>query len=169
MVDRVLKMLCVIFSCAVVMLCGCNKNTGETEKVQTDFKAAFTADYEGLSLKGELTNTRQGMTNLRFSAPDTLDELCLDYKGGEITIARGSIKCTADEAYLPDSSFPSVLRAFFANIALGDFMAEGDHTYSMQLGGEICVFTVDESGIPVNMSLPDRGTEVRFSNSEKIG
>lgn len=169
MVDRILKMLCVIFSCAAVMLCGCNKNATETETVQTDFKAEFTADYEGLALKGALTNTRQGITNLRFSAPDTLDGLCLDYKGGELSIARGSIKCTADEAYLPDSSFPSVLREFFLNIALGNFTLERDHTYSMRLGGENCLFTVDEGGIPVSMSIPDSETEVCFSNAEKIG
>ena len=166
MVTRVLKLLCVFFLSLTVMLCGCGKNSGAT--LYADFKADFSAQYKGMTLKGEIVNTRQGVESLDISSPETLSGLSLSYRDGEIKLGRGEAAATADEGYLPVQSFPSLLREILSNIASGNYSEKENKTYSQSLSVGECVFTVDENGLPQSIKA---GTDfsVRFSNLKKTG
>ncbi len=165
MIKRILKALEILFCCAAVVLCGCAKS--ERAEVQTDFKAGFRASFHGLSLEGEVLNTRRGIADFSFSAPDTLSGLNLGYRDGTLQISRGSIKCTADEAYLPDASFCSLLREFFAHLARGEYETS-DSGCTMTLNGNPCDFSADSGGLPLCLSSPENYLSVEFYNAEKI-
>ena len=104
MAAKILKLLCVFFSVLTVLLCGCEHNK-HTSAVKTDFSADFSAEYRGLKLSGSLVNTRQGYCAIELSAPKTLEGLSVTRQDNELSIARGGVKATADESYLPSSLF----------------------------------------------------------------
>ncbi len=106
MANRVLNALCVFFILPVI-LCGCGK---DRESVVTDFTADFTAEYRAMSLSGKLTSDRRGLFNIEITSPDTLGGIGINIKNGVTELKKGELSCTADEAYLPQSSFPSLMK-----------------------------------------------------------
>ena len=166
MVTKVLKLLCVFFLSVTVMLCGCGKNSGAT--LCADFRADFTAHYKGLTLAGQIVNTRQGVESLDIDSPDTLSGLSLSYRSGDIKLNRGDAAATADESYLPGRSFPSLLREILANIAAGNYSIKENNTYSQSVSCGECVFTVDENGLPQSIEA-GKDFSVKFINLKKTG
>ena len=131
------KALCVFFVMYIFLLSGCARNTDE-KQLTADFKAAYIAQYRGLTVKGRLLTTRQGNFNLNVSQPKTLEGLEADYKNGVLTLGRQGISCTADEAYLPSGSLPSMLRAAAGAIAEGSYkiQSEADEKVTYVLNNE---------------------------------
>lgn len=110
---RVLKTLCVLFVLPFIFsACGEVK-----ESVVTDFSADFTAEYAGMSLSGKISTDRRGLLNIEITSPDTLGGISIGYKNGTAELKREDLICTADEAYLPDGSFPSLLKEAFDALA----------------------------------------------------
>ena len=97
------------FSVLAVLACGCGKHEGQKCDVKTDFSADFTAEYRGLSLKGNVLSTRQGVCVIGLKQPETLDGVEFCYRDNELEIRCDGMKASADEAYLPDAGFPSLL------------------------------------------------------------
>lgn len=166
MVTRLLKLLCVFFLSLTVMLCGCGKNVGAP--LCADFKADFTASYRGLTLSGQIVNTRQGVASLDITSPKTLSGLSVRYRDGEIKLNRGDAAATADEGYLPGQSFPSLMREILKNIADGNYSVKEKNTYIQSLSCGECTVTSDENGLPLTVYA---GTDfaLEFSNLKKTG
>lgn len=170
MVTRVLKLLCVFFVSLTVMLCGCGKNADSKVEICADFQASFSADYRGLALAGTIVNTRQGVCAVDITAPETLNGLSLQYKSGETVIARDGVKATADEAYLPHESFPSILREILTEIAAGNYTAQEEKgTYSLSLSCGECILTTDLGNLPQAAEVSVADCRIRFSDCEKLG
>lgn len=162
--------LCVFFC---VLFCGCAAKRTCQKELCADFQADFTAEYNGLLFGGKLLNTRQGNTNLRFTRPQTLRDLELAYKNGEVCLRRTRAVCTADEGYLPDVSFSSVLRQILHGMA--DDRAqlvkadENCCVYSLQTACGSCEIKTDLSGLPKSFYLQKPKLLAQFSNASKIG
>ena len=112
-----LKALCVLFF-MLLLLSGCTK--GKHARIVTDFTADFNADYRGREICGSLTYNRQGRMNLRLCSPESLDGLSVGYCDGELRLSKDGLQCTADEAYLPYSSFPAVLKDLLSEICTAE-------------------------------------------------
>lgn len=167
MVAKMLKLLCVFFSVLTVLLCGCGKH--HPVLLCADFKADFVAKYKGMSLSGQLTHTRQGVCSIDIRSPDTLRGLSLRSRSGELILSQGSAAATADEGYLPAGSFPSLMGEILGNIAAGRYTEREKNTFSQSLSCGECLFTADDSGVPLTVEATDAVLTVTFSNGEKIG
>lgn len=163
MTEKILSLLCVCLAVTSVLLCGCSRHASDTKPPEMDFQADYTADYQGMEIKGTLTNTRQGVFTITVDKPETLEGLCLRGQSGEITIRRNGVSATADEAYLPSNSFPSLLRRLLIDAAAGK--PNGDNTYSLSCG----TLATDCDRIPKSASLDGESFSVTFSNCKKIG
>ena len=108
---RMMTVLCVFF-CALFCLGGCSQGRGQS--LTTDFAADFTADYRGMTLEGKLTYTRQESLNLTVRSPGTLDGVTVGYRGGELTLGRDSLRCTADDFVSlrtgPDAGYSEIVK-----------------------------------------------------------
>ena len=157
--------LCVFFI-AAVFIGGCSDRAGKS--LCADFKAEFSAQYNGLSFGGSLLSTRQGNTNLTLSRPATLGNLELGIRNGELSLTRGRVSCTADEGYLPDSSFPSLLRRIFRGITDGRARLiksnEENLVYSLDVGSENCEIVSDSEGLPQTISMEEPKLLLKLEN-----
>lgn len=157
--------LCVFFIAALFMG-GCSDSEGKS--LCADFKAEFSAQYNGLNFGGSLLNTRQGNTNITISRPATLGNLELGIKNGELSLSRGRVSCTADEGYLPDSSFPSMLRRIFRGMADGRARLiksdGGSLAYTLDVGSGSCEIMSDSEGLPKSLSMEEPKLLVKLEN-----
>ncbi|HCA05196.1 MAG TPA: hypothetical protein DEO32_04785 [Ruminococcaceae bacterium] len=143
------RALCAFFVFYILFFSGCQ--SAKKPQPKPEFKAAYIAEYRGMKIKGRILSTRQGNINLTVSQPKTLEGLALDCKNGVLTLGRQDISCTADEAYLPKSSFFSMLREALSGIADGraEFMRESgeDLVYCLKHGINCEIITDDEGKI----------------------
>ena len=152
------KALYVLFL-ALFFLSGCANSI--LAKPVTDFTADFHAAYRGQTLSGSVTYNRQGRMNLRINAPATLVGLTIGYVDNELHLSKDGLQCTADEAYLPYSSFPAALRNALTNICL-----EAENNKLCLTNGKGSVsgweLVIDESGFI--RSLNNADGSVSFEN-----
>ena len=166
-----LKALCVFFVMYILLACGCSQGGG-AKQLCTDFKAAYIAEYRGQSIKGRMLYGRQGNFNLTVSQPKTLEGIEAGYKNGVLTLSRDNISCTADEAYIPDSAFPSVLLRVLNGI--GDGRAVFEHkngeeqTYSLACENGKCKIVAGTDGMIKSLSLDNPKLDVSFSGVTAI-
>ncbi len=164
MAAKIIKLVGVLFSVLAVLACGCGKHSGRKGEIQTDFSAAFTAEYRGLSLKGNVLSTRQGVCVIDLEQPETLGGLGFHYKDNVLEISRDGIKATADEAYLPGEGFPSLLHEALQKASAGDYTpAQEEHTYSLSLQAGEGLLTVDGSGYPKRLAADSAECVVSFA------
>ena len=153
-----LKALCVLFF-ALLLLGGC---AGKKQaKLITDFKADFQADYRGQELSGSLTYNRQGRMNMRLSSPGGLDGLSVGYSDSELRLGKDGLQCTADEAYLPSSSFPASLKSVLEEICRDEENGRLSFSDGRAKVGEWELET-NEEGFPV--SLGNKDCTITFEN-----
>ena len=165
MAAKILKLLCVFFSVLTVLLCGCEHNK-HTSAVKTDFSADFSAEYRGLKLSGSLVNTRQGYCAIELSAPKTLEGLSVTRQDNELSIARGGVKATADESYLPSDSFYTVLHDIFEAASDGSGTPNGDKKVKLALPLGEATIELDDEGYPAAANMSDNSFSITFLNSK---
>lgn len=116
---KFLNVLCVFFVLSLFIISGCDNVEKTDNNLKTDFSADFEATYRESEYKGKLSTNRQGVLSIDVTYPQTLDGLSVRYYSGEMHLARENLDSSADEAYLPDASFPSVLKSVFDGINSG--------------------------------------------------
>ena len=72
-----------------------------------------------MKLKGSVVSNRQGVIGINITSPDTIAGISVNYKDGEAELKRDSLICSADEAYLPSSSFPNLLKNILRGVSDG--------------------------------------------------
>lgn len=138
MCKKFLKILCVFFVLSVFVISGCDDAEKSENYIKTDFSADFDATYKDMEYKGRVSANRQGVLNIEITYPQTLEGLNVRYYSGEMHIARENLDSSADEAYLPGTSFPSVLKSVFDGI-------NGGRTTIVSIDEEECERTLQVS------------------------
>ncbi len=146
----VVKTLCVFFLMFILMLSGCSKV--EETKLITSFTANYNAEYSGLNVSGSITTNGQSLININITNPETVSGLNINYKGNEMQITRESLICSADEAYLPQKSFPSLVKSIIEAMSQGRFEKVSENTYSLDTDSGRCELNSDENGY-INQAL----------------
>ncbi len=164
MAARILKLLCVFFSVLTVLLCGCEHDKN-SNAVNTDFSADFKARYRGTELSGSLINTRQGYCAIDLSSPETLNGLSVSYSGNELALSRSGVKATADEDYLPNDSFCSILHGILKAAP----NSKGSSEITLELPCSDANLTVDADGLPKEASVQSLDFFIIFSNTKATG
>ena len=172
MAVKVLKKLCVFFLLPVMMLVGCEEVSEKTE-IATDFSADFTAEYRGSEVRGSLSTNRQGVTNIRIDYPETVSGINFNYKNSELEMSRESLICSADEAYLPQRSFPSLVRELCKGIGNGraEFVSQSEDkcTYNLKIYSGNCTISTDADGKITDAEIKDAQFSIKFSDTNIIG
>lgn len=166
MTKKVLRALCVFF--ILIILNGCGNGN---KAAVTDFSADFTAVYKDMELGGKLTADRRGILSIELDSPDTLDGIVISYKSGETELKKDELICTADEAFIPKSGFPSLLKT--ALKALNDEIyikksAPKNGKYELGADDEKIEIITDENGFIRTITAGDE-LEVTLENAEMIG
>lgn len=166
---RFLKALCVLFI-FILSLVGC-ENADEKPTVITDFSADFTADFNDLKIDGKITVNRQGMCNLSISSPETIGGLEIGYKDSVLSLGRDGLLCTADEAYLPDTAFSSIIKEVFERLnheeSNGSLaISDGKTVVPCPVGN--CEITIDSEGKIISLECEDPELNITFANVEQI-
>ncbi len=167
MTAKILSRLYVIIFSLSFLLTGCSQGTTE-KSIVTDFTASFSSQYRGLSLSGNIGTTRQGVTNITITSPDTLKGLSVCYKNNEMEISQENLICSADEAYIPKKSFPSVVKEILKGVANGNAKIssknESGSTYSLKTAYGGCALSVDNEGWITQIKCIDIDFEIKFSD-----
>lgn len=176
MANKIFKVLCVFFLLPVLFLTGCglgnnfSKHGNDTDKsdIMTDFSADFTAQYREMKIKGHMSCNRQKMVNISINSPESLSGLELNYKSSQMQIIRDNMICSADEAYIPEKSFPNILRAVIFGVSDGRavFKSEKDNqnTYDLKTGFGNADITADSDGRLLGARLDGEQFEIKFEN-----
>ena len=165
---RMMTVLCVFF-CALFCLGGCSQGRGQS--LTTDFAADFTAAYRGMTLEGKLTYTRQESLNLTVRSPGTLDGVTVGYRGGELTLGRDSLRCTADEAYLPCRSFPSLMKDALTAVCdayENDRLNLKEHTAEVTLPQGKCEIKTDDNAYITEITVQSEELRVRLTGNSAL-
>ena len=161
MAKRVLTALCVFF---IFTLCGCG-STGRP--AVTDFSADFAANYMDMELKGRLSADRRGLLSVELTSPDDLSGVMIAYKNGEAELKRDGLICTADEAYLPDGSFTSLIKSALLPVN-SDPEGFGSGRHELESGGRSFAIDIDEEGRITGIASPGE-FEIEFKNIKGSG
>ena len=166
MAEKVLKTLCVFFLLPIILICGC-ESPQEQKSLVTDFTADFTAQYRGVDVKGSVTTNRQGVTSISITYPETINGLNINYRDSQMEISRESLVCSADEAYLPQRSFPSQLKSVLKGVAEGratlTSQNENGYTYNLRTDLGNCKITADKEGEMLEAEIKDSEFYIKFS------
>lgn len=160
-----MKALYVFLFLPVIIMSGCESKT-ETPEIASDFSADFTAEYRQSEFRGEVSNNRQGVTNINITYPETIDGIKIRYRSSEMQITRENLTCSADEALIPDRSFPSVLRSVFRGISEGraKLASENENvcTYTLSVSMGNCKITA-EDGKLTEAQIEEIDFDIKFS------
>ena len=167
MTAKFLSRLYVIIFSLSLLFSGCSKDTTE-KSIVTDFTASFSSQYRGLELKGKIGTARQGITNITITSPETLKGLSVCYKNSEMEISQENLICSADEAYIPNNSFPSVVKEILSSVAKGNAKisskSENSSTYSLKTAYGGCALSVDNKGLMTQIKCSNIDFEITFSD-----
>lgn len=167
MAKRLLRLLYVFFI-LVVLQSGCTQQSLSSPQkcLVTDFSADFAAQYRSAEYKGYVSTNRQGIVTINITYPETIEGLRFKYYGTDMEISRESLICSADEAYLPDRSFPSVLRSLFSGVGQGRETLVSDSeetTYTLSVPMGNAVLTASEN-LLTRAEIKDIGFTIEFSD-----
>ncbi len=171
MTYKFVSALCVFFLLPIFVFAGCgsqeqNRKTAETVDLTADFSSDFTAQYNDIKLKGRLSSNRQKLINIQITSPSSLDGIEFGYKSSELHIKRDDMVCSADEAYIPQGSFPSLIKEVCAGIADGRAVLKkkdnGVGTYELKTSQGSAVITANNQGKPQKFIIDDCELEVEF-------
>lgn len=167
MTKRIWITLCVFFLMPLIMCSGCGKSE-EKKEIVTDFSASFTASYRDMEIKGTVSTNRQGVTDIDITYPETLSGLSVSYRNSEMQISRESLVCSADEAYIPEQSFPSLIKTIFRGIGEGranySSSKENLNTYTLETGFGNCTVKTDSDGKIISAEISGAELSVEFSD-----
>ena len=163
---KIKKLLCVVAVLAVFVT-GCSTE-GEKKSVINQFTADFEADYKDMTVRGEVVATVHGYTKINITYPETAEGLNVAYKNGEMELGMKSLLSTADEAYLPQESLPSIVHSVvnsLSEVTEESIQSEEDFTtYSAQLPQGSCVMKVDEYGFLTQADIKEQDVVLNFFN-----
>ena len=160
------KTLYVIFLCAfggVCVLTGCAGSAPKPPAAK--FSSDFSGSFNSLGISGRMNVGSGGLMSLRIDEPNTISGLEIIYKDGCVSLSENEAVCTADEAYLPSGSLPSMLKAAAGSIAEGRFemQRETDETVTYVLDDDF-VLVADREGRYLSLKSSGKGLELDFQN-----
>ncbi len=169
---RVLKSLYVFIFLLLVFLCGCSSEKSDEKPLVTSFSSNFSASYKEMNLNGNLTVADGGIVELSISGPKTLEGLEVGYRNGEMEIRRENLICSADETYLPNNSFPSVIKEIADGISGGraNFLSEndGEKCYNLKTSDGVCKISCDANGAIKSIEAKSSYTYIEFSQFKAL-
>lgn len=157
MARKALSALCVFF---IFLISGCAADRGNSPL--TDFSADFTAEFNGMSLSGNITADRRGLLCMEIKTPETLSGLTISCKDGETELKRDELICTADEAYLPQSSLPSRLKAALSALSSSIEDKKTKPQNGCYLLPDYEIYT-DKSGSITRITSADGSMDIEFN------
>ena len=107
MARKILIALCVLFVMPVFVISGCDE-VQENLSPKSSFRADFSCEYRKMNITGKLSVSGKKLINISLDSPNTVSGLSVTYKGSDLEISRENMICSADEAYIPESSFPNI-------------------------------------------------------------
>lgn len=167
MTKRVLNTLYVFSFLLILLLDGCQAESKPADIV-TDFSANFSSNYRTAEYSGSISTNRQGVAYISISSPDELDGMNFEYKNGELEMSRENLICSADEAYLPQKSFPSLVKSILDGVSQGraKLSAQSDSvcTYNLKTDSGDCVITTDNDGKISGAEIKSAELKIEFSD-----
>lgn len=166
MTKKVLRALYVFFLLSFFLLSGCNSNNAPAD-IKTDFSADFSASYRNSEYTGKISSNRQGVANISITTPEEISGILFGYKSGELEISRESLICSADEAYLPQNSFPNLVKAILDGISQGRAKLSSQNesfcTYNFRTDCGECTLTADKDGKIKSAEIKSAEVKIDFS------
>lgn len=170
MAKKICSALCVIVM--LFTISGCAKDRKAENRLVTDFTAEFSAEYKDMSLGGSITVAGQGIMNIKITSPETISGLEVTYKNSQILIALGTLECSADEAYLPQGSFPQLVNSVMQGIYNGRYVlsgeSENEKKYSLKISGGNAVIRADEKNFITEIEVGDCDFKISLKNVKEI-
>lgn len=161
------KTLCVFNFFLLIFMCGCESPKDDCDII-TDFTAEFKAGYRSAEYTGSLSVNRQGLTYISISSPEELEGIGFFYKSGELEISREELVCSADEAYLPQKSFPCLIRSIMNGVSQGreEMLSNDDscRTYKIKTDSGDCLLNTDFDGNILSAEIKDAELKIEFKN-----
>ncbi len=165
MAKKFLSILCLLSFSIIFVLAGCGQS--EPEPIVVDFSADFTAQFKSDTYVGRVSCTRQGIITIGIDSPETLAGLSVKYYNSQMQLQEDNLVCSADEAYLPQSSFPRILKSVLDAVRSGRYTivsADGDEkTYSLITDCGSCMIETEENVIKA-ASVNDTEFNIEFDN-----
>lgn len=109
------KITLLFFSVLMVFICSSCKN--EPAPIVTNFSAYFTAQCNGVEIKGKAVVNKNNMLSLTVSSPDAMKGYTYSYKKDTLTVKYGTMKISAQDNYLPKTAFPSIVNNIFRSLS----------------------------------------------------
>ena len=158
------------FLLPVIIFCSCNQV--EKANLLTSFSANFTAEYNSMNISGNVTTNNEAVTNISITSPETISGLNINYKGSEMQISRETLICSADEAYLPQESFPSILKSILKAVSEGrtSLISQEDNssTYSVNTNLGNCEIKADKGGNIKQASIREYKFRIMFTENKSV-
>lgn len=166
MTKRFFITLYVFYFLLILLFSGCQTES-EPADIVTDFSAKFTSSYRDVEYSGSISANRQGVVYISISSPEELDGLFFEYKNGELEMSRENLICSADEAYLPQKSFPSLVKSVLDGISQGraSLSSKSDSicTYNLNTDSGNCVITTDNDEKITGAEIKNAELKIEFS------
>lgn len=148
-----------------ISLFGCDDDTSQSIALQTVFSCDFTAQYNESELCGGIVIDENG-AKITLTKPQTLVGACLEMKNGQekICLNMNGINIEFDENRYPSAAFMRLVRKAIAAGGSGLQLDGESGTLSGSADGVKFEFTVDESGRPQTLNIPDYSLKMSFLN-----
>mgnify|MGYP000009709852 FL=1 len=155
MARKILIALCVLFVMPVFVITGCDE-VQENLSPKSSFIADFSCEYRKMNITGKLSASGKKLINISLDSPNTVSGLSVTYKGSDLEISRENMICSADEAYIPESSFPNITKEILYGIADGRAVFEGKCE-------DVCTYRLDSAFGKAVVSTNSKGCISKIS------
>lgn len=167
MARKILIALCVLFVMPVFVITGCDE-VQENLTPKSSFIADFSCEYRKMNITGKLSASGKKLINISLDSPNTVSGLSVTYKGSDLEISRENMICSADEAYIPESSFPNITKEILYGIADGRAVFEGKCedvcTYKLDSAFGKAVVSTNSNGCISKISVDGEDYEMALSD-----
>lgn len=164
MLDKILKVICVVVAFLLILFSGCSGEKASSE-ITGELSSDFRAEYRGMKLEGRLDSDGHGLQSVTITSPKTLEGLSVENINSQIHIKLGSLLCSADEAYVPQRSFSTVIADIFDVLTSGAYsITQNDDvlTASFKLPQGECVAEADLDGNLKSAEVADAELKIEF-------
>lgn len=167
MKKRFINVLCLLVIFMMFVFFGCSQAQTQLQSISSDFSADFIAQFKNDTYTGRVSCTRQGLITITVKTPETLSGLSVKYNNSQLQLCEDNLVCSADEAYLPETSFPSILKSVLDAVRNGRYTLVGtddnESTYSLLTDAGSCMMKTEENYLKA-VSVNDTEFNIEFDN-----
>ena len=166
-----MKKLSLLFLFILIFFTSCSNSPSP---IVRSFSAQVSATSGGVEIKGKITANKQNIFTAQITSPSTMKGYTYTYKDSKLRLEYKGMIVDAEEEYLPDTAFPTVIYNVLKSLNKENncYLSSSDNALAVYKGksdsGDFILTAEFTTGAIKKIEVEDINFTVEFSNIKII-